>query len=65
MIEVHNFKIWNAELKCWQESPSKRSAEAIDELKGEIVPDTGQMVFKAMLDSEGQYFPKPLEQDDN
>lgn len=65
MIEVHHFKIWNAELKHWVEPPSKRSAEAIAELKGEIVPDTGQMVFKAMLDSEGRYFPKPLEQDDN
>jgi hypothetical protein len=29
---------------------------SLDELKGEIVPDTGEMVFKAMLDSEGRFF---------
>lgn len=64
MIEVHHFKVWNDEMKHWEEPPSKRSAEAIAELKGEIVPDTGQMVFKAMLDSEGRYFPHRREQED-
>lgn len=58
MIEVHHFKVWNAELKHWEKPPSKRSADAIAELKGEIVPDTAEMVFKAMLDTEGRYFPQ-------
>ena len=57
MIEVHHYKVWNNEFKEWQKPPAKRSAEAIAELNGEILPETGQMVFKAMLDSEGQYFP--------
>ena len=57
MIEVHHYKVWNDELKDWDKPPAKRSAEGIAELKGEILPETGQMVFKAMLDSEGRYFP--------
>ena len=57
MIEVHHFKVWNAEMKHWEKPPAKRSVEDIAALKGEIVPDTGQMVFKAELDVEGRYFP--------
>jgi len=57
MIEVHHFKVWNSEMKHWEIPPSKRTAEAIAEAKGEIIPDTMEMVFRAMLDSEGRYFP--------
>jgi hypothetical protein len=64
MIEVHHFRVWNQLTGDWVSPPSKRSAEAIAELKGEIIPDTGQMVFKAMLDSEGRYFPSKREQED-
>lgn len=65
MIEVHHFKVWNSELKHWEKPASKGSAEAIAELKGEIIPDTGQMVFRIMPDSEGRYFPSKLDQDDS
>ena len=57
MIEVHHFKVWDTEREHWETPPAKRSAEAIAELKGEIIPETGQMVFKAMLDLDGRYFP--------
>ena len=63
MIEVHHFKIWNDQMKHWEKPPAKRSAEAIAEIKGEIVPDTGEMVFKAQLDVEGRYFPPPANKD--
>jgi hypothetical protein len=63
IIEVHHFRVWNNELKHWEKPPSKRSAEDIAKLKGEIIPDTGQMVFKAMLDSEGRYFPEKSHND--
>lgn len=57
MIEVHHFKIWNAEMKHWEFPPSMRTAEGIAQLNGEILPETGQLVFDGMLDSEGRYFP--------
>jgi hypothetical protein len=64
MIEVHHFRIWNKQLGEWETPPSKRTAEAVAELGGEIIPDTTQMVFRVMLDSEGRYFPSKREQDD-
>jgi hypothetical protein len=64
MIEVHHFRVWNSQTGDWEIPPSKRTAEAIAELKGEIIPDTMQMVFRVMLDSQGRYFPGKREQDD-
>lgn len=57
MIEVHHLKIRNIQTGDWEIPQSKRTAEAIAEAKGEIIPDTMEMVFLAMLDSEGRYFP--------
>jgi hypothetical protein len=57
MIEVHHFKVRNVNSGAWDIPPSKRTVEDIAKLKGEIIPDTMEMVFKAMLDSEGRYFP--------
>jgi hypothetical protein len=37
--------------------PSKRTAESIAELKGQIIPDTAEEVFAHQLDSHGRYFP--------
>jgi hypothetical protein len=53
MIEVHHFKIWNPSNGTWEIPPSKRTAEAVAKVKGEIIPDTMELVFKTMLDSEG------------
>lgn len=57
MIEVHHFKLRNANTGDWEFPPSKRTAEGIAKMGGEIIPDTMEMVFLAMLDSEGRYFP--------
>ena len=57
MIEVHHFKFRNVNSGEWDIPPSKRTAEDIAKLKGKIIPDTMEMVFQAMLDSEGRYFP--------
>jgi hypothetical protein len=64
MVDVHHFKVWNINTGDWEYPPYKRTAEAITELKGEIIPDTMQMVFRVMLDSEGRYFPNKREQED-
>ena len=64
MIEVHHFKVLNARTGEWETPRAKRTAEDIAKLKGEIIPDTGQMVFRVTLDAEGRYFP-PREQDDS
>jgi hypothetical protein len=64
MIEVHHFKIRNRNNGDWEYPPYKRTAEPIEEPKGEITPDTMEMVFLSMLDSEGRYFPTKREQED-
>ena len=56
MIKVHHFKVLNIETGDWEISTSMCTAEAIAELKGEIMPESEQMVFQGMLDSEGRYF---------
>ena len=57
MVEVHHFKVWNITKGDWEIPPSKRTAEAIAEAKGVIIPETMEMVYQAMLDSQGRYFP--------
>ena len=64
MVEVHSFKVWSVALGKWKFPAAKRTAEAIAELKAEIIPDTGEMVFKAMLDTEGRYIPQKFGGDD-
>jgi hypothetical protein len=57
MIEVHHFKVWNINMGDWQIPLSKRTAESIDELKGQIIWDTAEEVEFAELDDQGRYFP--------
>jgi len=64
MIEVHHFKVLNSRTGEWETPRAKRTAEDIVKLKGEIIPDTGQMVFRVMLDEEGRYFPVKSGDDD-
>jgi hypothetical protein len=65
MVEVHHFKVWNINTGDWEYPPPyKRTAEAIAETKGEITPETMEMVFLSMLDSQGRYFPNIREQED-
>jgi hypothetical protein len=52
MVEVHHFKVRNSKTDNWDTPPCKGTAEDIGELKGELIPDTMEMVFKARLDSE-------------
>jgi hypothetical protein len=64
MIDVHHFKVWNINTGDWEYPPYKRIAEAVAEAKGEITPETMEMVFLSMLDSEGRYFPQNFGSDD-
>lgn len=64
MIEVHHFKVLNSRTGEWETSRAKRTAEDIATLKGEIIADTGQMVFRVLLDTEGRYFPPNPGEDD-
>ncbi len=41
----------------WQIPPSKRTAESIDVLKGQIIWDTVEEVEFTELDDQGRYFP--------
>lgn len=60
MIEVHHFRVWNDEMKHWERPPAKRSAEAIAELKGEIVPDTGKWNSRQCWTAKGGTIHKSL-----
>ena len=57
MVQVHHFKVWNSNRGDWEIPPSKRMAESIYKLEGQIIPDTGEEVDITQLDIEGRYFP--------
>lgn len=57
MVEVHHYKVWNIHKGDWDIPPSKRTAKTISQLKGQIIPDTGEQISAAKLDSQGRYFP--------
>ena len=61
MIEVHHFKIRNVNTGAWDIPPSKRTAKTISEMKGQIIPNTGEQISAAKLDSQGRYFPTDTE----
>jgi hypothetical protein len=44
-------------------SASKRMADNIAKVKGEIIPDTMELVFRSMLDAKGRYFPQKFGDD--
>lgn len=58
LVEVHDFKVWNNRLGDWDSSQSKRTAKAIAEANGLIIPGTMERVYESELDSHGRYFPK-------
>ena len=57
MVEVHHFKVWNIHRGDWEIPPSKRTAESIAMLKGQIIPDTAEDIDAAKLDAQGRFFP--------
>jgi hypothetical protein len=57
MVEVHHYKVWNIHKGDWEIPPSKRTAESITILKGQIIPDTGEDIDPVKLDAQGRYFP--------
>jgi hypothetical protein len=58
MVQVHHFKVWNNNKGDWEIPSSKRTAESIAKLKGEIIPDTDEEIHVTQLDSLGRYFPR-------
>ena len=63
MVEVHDFKVWNNRLGDWDSSQSKRTAKAIAEANGLIIPGTMESVYESELDSHGRYFSKTGDND--
>jgi hypothetical protein len=57
MVRVHHFKVWNIHKGDWEIPPSKRTAESIAELKGQIIPDTAEEIDQMQIDNHGRYFP--------
>jgi hypothetical protein len=57
MVQVYHFKVWNTNKGDWEIPPSKRTADSIGDLKGEIIPDTAEEVDATKLDNHGRYFP--------
>ena len=57
MVQVHHFKVWNINMGDWDIPPSKRTAESIAELKGQIILEYAEEVNTAELDDQGRYFP--------
>ena len=57
MVHVYHFKVFNSSSGKWEIPPSKRTAEQIAALNGEIVPDTVEEVDPALIDVQGRYFP--------
>ena len=43
MVQVHHFKVWNSQKGDWEIPRSKRTAESIDELKGQVIWDTAEV----------------------
>ena len=57
MVQVHHFKVWNSRKGDWEIPPSKRMADNIYKLEGQIIPDTLEEVDITQLDKDGRYFP--------
>jgi hypothetical protein len=57
MVEVHHFKVWNIHKSDWEIPPSKRTAESIAQLKGQLIPGTGEKIDPSELDDQGRFFP--------
>jgi hypothetical protein len=57
MVEVHHFKVRNANTGAWDIPPSKRTAYAIAQLGGIVIEGTMEKVTSSLLDEEGRYFP--------
>ena len=57
MIEVHHFKVWNIHTDKWEFPSSKRTAENIKKLKGEIIFGTAEKIDLSQLDEDDRFFP--------
>lgn len=57
MVEVHHFKVRGSVDEPWEIPPSKRTAESISALQGEVIADTMEDIDSSLLDEEGRYFP--------
>jgi hypothetical protein len=62
-VVVHHFKIWDTTrgehvVPPNGGQPSKRTAENITSIGGEIIPNTAETVDATSLDAHGRYLPK-------
>ncbi|HEV7736965.1 MAG TPA: hypothetical protein VGO47_06280 [Chlamydiales bacterium] len=57
MVEVHHFRVWNITKGDWEIPPSKRTAHNVADLKGQIIPNTSEIIHSKMLDTQGRFFP--------
>ena len=57
MVEVHHFRVWNITKGDWEIPPSKRTANNVADLKGQIIPNTSEEIYFQKLDTHGRFFP--------
>jgi hypothetical protein len=56
VVVVHGFKIYNFAEDREQVQPSKRTAEEIERIGGEIIESTAETVDASLLDPYGRYY---------
>jgi len=57
MINVYNFKVWDAAFGGWRYPAAKATSAAIRKLGGKLIIGTNQKVSPSLLDESGAYCP--------
>jgi hypothetical protein len=58
MVTVHHFRVWDIMRGEYLIPSLKSTTQRIQEVKGEIIPETAEEVERSALDKEGRYDPK-------
>ena len=61
-VIVHHFKIYDPASDSWIVPPRKSTTERIQDIRGIIIPGTGEEVDRAFLDEQGRYDPRAREE---
>ena len=56
MVNVYNFKLWDAGCGIWVYPIFKTTSDRIKEARGKILVGTNEKVDPSMLGVDGQYF---------
>jgi hypothetical protein len=58
MINVYNFKVWDAAFGGWRYPVTKATSAAIKNFGGKLIIGTNQKVSRSLLDDSGIYCPR-------